>query len=305
MRLMSASSQREKAAAPRRVDRLMWVTPDRVFYVGLLGSPTTRIMGSVMLYVAAEGSIRVRIDGGDWQVTDMAVVPPYTPHEVLSEARLINVIKVEAETVDLAVAPELLRQRGAVAADGFVAHTRKLSEELRSSRCENLMSVDFDRLLFEQTLAPRRIDPRIREVVETIKRNPAAPALAEDCAQDVSLSFSRFLHLFKEEVEIPFRSFRSWKRARGLLCRVNEKSSLTDVALDSGYPDSSHFSHSIRQVYGLKPKDIFAGSRRLAVYANGDSAAFSRDRFGAADHACAARPMTGAAAPNGNPTRLG
>jgi hypothetical protein len=32
------------------------------------------------------------------------------------------------------------------------------------------------------------------------------------------------------------------------------------------YPDSAHFSHSIRQVYGLKPKDISAGSRRLEIH---------------------------------------
>ena len=269
MRPIPADTRSEQAVSPRPLDRLMWVTPDRVFYVGLLGSPSTRTMGSVILYVAAEGRIRVRIEGGDWQTTELAVVPPYAAHEVWSESPLINVIKVEAETVDPAKTPGLLRQRGAVAADDFVARTRKLSAELRSSRCEDLMSVDFDRLFFERALAPRRIDPRIRHVVETIRRNPAAPALAEHCALEVSLSFSRFLHLFKEELGIPFRSFRSWKRARNLLYRVNEKLNLTDVALDSGYPDSSHFSRSIRQVYGLKPKDIFAGSRRLALYANG------------------------------------
>jgi AraC-like DNA-binding protein len=43
------------------------------------------------------------------------------------------------------------------------------------------------------------------------------------------------------------------------------------VALDAGYPDSTHFSHSIRHVYGLKPRDLFAGSRRLTVL--GDSPA--------------------------------
>ena len=159
MRLMSASSELERTAAPDRVDRLMWVTPDRVFYVGLLGSPSTRIMGSLILYVAAEGPIRVRIDGGDWQVTEMAVVPPYVPHEVLAEARLINVIKIEAETVDLAAMPELLRQRGAVAAEDFVARTRMRSAELRTSRRGDLMSIDFDQLFFEQTLAPRRNRP--------------------------------------------------------------------------------------------------------------------------------------------------
>ena len=44
-----------------------------------------------------------------------------------------------------------------------------------------------------------------------------------------------------------------------------------DRLLDTGYPDSTHFSHSIRQVYGLNPRDLFAGSRALTVL--GDSPA--------------------------------
>ena len=82
----------------------------------------------------------------------------------------------------------------------------------------------------------------------------------------MELSFSRFLHLFRENVGAPFRSFRTWKRARSLLQYVNRDANLAHVALDTGYPDSTHFSHSIRQIYGMKPKDMFAGSRRLAIY---------------------------------------
>ena len=33
-------------------DPLMWITADRVFYFGLLGSPTVRQMGSVLVYVS-------------------------------------------------------------------------------------------------------------------------------------------------------------------------------------------------------------------------------------------------------------
>ena len=61
-----------------------------------------------------------------------------------------------------------------------------------------------------------------------------------------------------------FRCFRAWKRARSFLSYV-KLPNLTEVALQIGYPDSTHFSHSIRNVYGLTPTDIRAGSRRLAI----------------------------------------
>ena len=71
---------------------------------------------------------------------------------------------------------------------------------------------------------------------------------------------------FKQETGIAFRSFRAWKRARHLLHFANQDLNLAHLAQDIGYPDSTHFSHSIRRFYGLKPRAIFSGSRGLAVY---------------------------------------
>jgi len=249
------------------VDRLMWISSDRLFYVGLLGVPSLRTMGCVIAYVALEGSIRIQIDDAEWQRTQLAVVPPYVPHRVLSESRHIDVIKVEAETVDRNALPEPLRGCGAIDAPWFVERVR-LGQRRLCARNGGLdvASFDFDALFFDGPLPARRLDRRIQGVVDAIKRDPSAPAGAKECADAAHLSFSRFLHLFKQEVGAPFRSFRTWKRARSLLQYVNCGSNLLHVALDTGYPDSTHFSHSIRHVYGLKPKDIFAGSRRLAVY---------------------------------------
>ena len=46
---------------------------------------------------------------------------------------------------------------------------------------------------------------------------------------------------------------------------------LAHLAQDIGYPDSTHFSHSIRRFYGLKPRAIFVGSRDLAIYRSGET----------------------------------
>ena len=255
-------------ATPQPSSGLMWITVDRVFYVGLLGAPSARTMGAVIVYVAEAGStIRIRIDGGEWVTTEIAVVPPYVPHQVLADTRLINVLKIEAETLDYEALPAELRGSGAVSAPALVQLVQQRQRELlQQGRAIDLLRLDFDQMFFGAALAPRRIDRRIAAVLERIKRDPSAPAIAQECAAMAHLSFSRFLHLFKQEVGAPFRSFRTWKRARSLLHYVNREANLTHVALDTGYPDSTHFSHSIRHVYGLKPRDIFAGSRRLAVY---------------------------------------
>jgi AraC-like DNA-binding protein len=256
--------------APRQAsERFMWLTPDRLLYVGLLGAPAARTLGSVTVYLAADGATRFRAQGGAWQCGRMAVVQPYVPHQVATDGRLVQVLKIEAETVNLQALPPPLLASGVVDDAAFVARVHAVVREMHAQgRDFDLAAADFDRLFFGGPLTRRCVDPRIQRVIDAIKRDPAVMAAAEDCAQSVHLSFSRFLHLFKQDVGAPFRSFRTWKRARSLLHYVNRDANLAHVALDTGYPDSTHFSHSIRQVYGLKPKDIFAGSRRLAIYSS-------------------------------------
>ena len=108
--------------------------------------------------------------------------------------------------------------------------------------------------------------PRVAQSIAQLTRFSGEPATAASCAAEAGLSASRFLHLFKEETGISFRSFRAWKRARHLLHFANQDLNLAHLAQDIGYPDSTHFSHSIRRFYGLKPRAIFSGSRDLAIY---------------------------------------
>jgi AraC-like DNA-binding protein len=258
----------------KRSERLMWLTPTRVFYAGLLGAAAERTLGGHCIYVSPAGAEpnRLRIGGGAWQSGELLVVPPNVPHRVESAQPLVLSLLVESESVDPARLPAFLRHCGPVQARDFVQRLRTgHAYLLAASGRERFDSFDFDGLFFGEALAPRVIDARIRKVIDTIVADPSAALSAHDCAAMVNLSFSRFLHLFKQEAGVPLRVFRAWKRARSLLRHVRQPATLTDIALDTGYPDSTHFSHSIRHVYGLKPSDILAGSRRLALHDAGRS----------------------------------
>jgi len=257
-------------AAPPRGDRLMWLTTHRVFYAGLLGPVGERTLGGWAAYVSLSSNdpIRVCIGNGAWQSGELLVVPPQVPHRVESVQPLVLNLVIESDSVDPSRLPAWLQSCGRVEAPRFVERVRTMHARLlaASGRKESFEGFDFDALFFGEALAPRVLDARIRRVVDGINADPCAATSAEQWARDVHLSFSRFLHLFKDEVGVPFRSFRAWKRARNLLRQVHQPLSLTDIALDAGYPDSTHFSHSIRQFYGLRPSEILAGSRRLKVH---------------------------------------
>jgi AraC-like DNA-binding protein len=256
------------ATLPRcsSADRLMWITPSRVFYAGLLGTPAMHTKGCTIVHVALEAPLRLRLQGGGWQTTEVAVVQPDVPYQLTSEGRHVAGLLVETETVDPLRLPPLLQACGAVEAAAFAGHVRACHARLLApGAARTLDDGDFDPMFFGAPLPGRRLDPRIERVLARMRSEPAGLFSGEACAREAGLSFSRFLHLFKDEVGRPFRSLRAWKRARSLLHHVHTTHSLVDVALDIGYPDSTHFSHSIRQTYGLKPRDIVAGSRKLRI----------------------------------------
>ncbi|WP_315862574.1 helix-turn-helix domain-containing protein [Phreatobacter aquaticus] len=152
---------------------------------------------------------------------------------------------------------------------------------MRAARRHLLASADLrpmkadavDEAVFGHALPKRDLDPRIARVLRAMADDPGSTQSAGEQAEMVNLSVSRFLHLFKEETGVPLRALRAWKRARHLLNFANESLNMAHLALDIGYPDSTHFSHSIRRFYGLKPRAIFSGSRELAIYRGGSASA--------------------------------
>jgi AraC-like DNA-binding protein len=247
--------------------KFMLITPDRICYAGLLGRPLTREFGALTLYVSLGSPLSLKIRDGAWQSGEMFVVQADTPHQVATVDRRIGVYMIEPESVDLAQLPPEL---GFLATEGGAQlHHPAIREAFLAlaggDMHINAVRTRLDEFILGARMPVRQLECRVAAVVNRIKRNPSDSVNAEDYAQQVDLSFSRFLHLFKEEVGTTFRRFRAWKRARNFMCYVNANRNLTDIALETGYPDSSHFSHTVRRYWGLTPKDIMAGSRTLAV----------------------------------------
>ena len=252
--------------------RLMLLSPERIYYAGLLGRPRRRIGGGMLLYVALEGQLTVTQDNASRSAA-VLVVAPYAAHSITSETPSIVCLVIEPETVTPQTLEGLTARLTGSGAAGFAAHIRTTPGALRETGANWRFTTDeFDRTMFGATLPTRPLDRRVRRAAAALGDISGAKLTAADCADDAHLSPSRFLHLFKDETGVSFRAFRAWKRARHLLHYVNEDQNLAHLAQRIGYPDSTHFSHSIRRFYGLKPRAIFSGSRDLAIYRTGTAA---------------------------------
>jgi AraC-like DNA-binding protein len=253
----------------RQSGHLMLITPERVFYAGLLGRPRRRCSGAFHVYVAIEGGLRLAIEGARESYGELAVVPPNVRHTIASDHRSVICVLIEPETVRAGAFDVLAARLLGTQCQLFADRIRAAYRQLLQQRCGNdIVSAAFDVMCFGEALPRRPLDPRMVRAIAQIGRFSGEPVTAASCAAEAGLSASRFLHLFKQETGISFRAFRAWKRARHLLHFANQDINLAHLAQDIGYPDSTHFSHSIRRFYGLKPRAIFSGSRDLAIYSS-------------------------------------
>ncbi|WP_213291020.1 helix-turn-helix domain-containing protein [Bradyrhizobium sp. sGM-13] len=248
---------------------LMLITPERVFYAGLLGRPRQRCSGGFNIYVAIEGGLWLTTADGRETHRDMVALLPNVRHTIASDHRSVLSVVIEPESVRPGALEDLATRLVGPEGAAFAGRIRAAYRELREHHagCE-FSSAEFDRLCLGEVLPQRELDPRVAQAIMQIGKFSGEPVTAASCAAEAGLSPSRFLHLFKEETGISFRSFRAWKRARHLLHFANQDINLAHLAQDIGYPDSTHFSHSIRRFYGLKPRAIFSGSRDLAIYSH-------------------------------------
>jgi AraC-like DNA-binding protein len=191
-------------------------------------------------------------------------VPPFTRHRVHSGAR-VRVILAETESVS----PELLNEErfkpGAATARDWACRIEEAFQRWESAPATAEIP-SLDMFFLGERLPPRRLDDRIRRAVDVIRDAPSSrSSRTPTIAKEVSLSPSRLRHLFGEQVEVPIRRYRAWKRLRNSIQIASQEPNLLTLAMAAGYADASHMCNSMKLYFGEQPSFIRAHWRKATV----------------------------------------
>ncbi len=74
---------------------------------------------------------------------------------------------------------------------------------------------------------------------------------ASDVAKQLCLSEGRFLHLFRQEMLIPWRPYLLWRRMMCAMSALISGVSATEAAHLAGFSDSAHLSRTFRRLFGM------------------------------------------------------
>jgi len=237
------------------------VAPDRVLHICKLGSRLDyRVIGAYVVYVGLQEDITVYWGDRSSVRSRVVAIPPYRKHRIAAGPQFVKTILIEPETVTNRCLSDLsMSVKGQATVDPSMTglfNPAPFMEEISGGTASSISRESFDNSVFGFALETRTLDERIEFATKLIGENIGEMVLTSDCAGEFSISSSRFRRLFVGDTGIPFRRYRMWRRARAYLEQIHAQSSLTETAFDLGYPDSTHFSRSIRSTYGLPPRQM-------------------------------------------------
>lgn len=99
-------------------------------------------------------------------------------------------------------------------------------------------------------------DSRVLECIRFVKNCDIEQANLEQAAQHVSLSPSRFSHLFKKEAGITFRQFIQHRKLVQSLQSLYNQKNFTQAAFFGGFSDQPHFNKTFKKSFGIQPSKI-------------------------------------------------
>jgi AraC-like DNA-binding protein len=220
---------------------------------------------AIQISVGLSGRIRMRHDGEEWMDLDVGVVLPDVVHEFHAMDQQCAMIFIDPECA------EGRWLRDSVPSPVYSVPAERIAEhvpELRAFERERPSAEGAARLITgvvrSLVAGPpplKRTDPRIVRALEVIRKGDVRSMPLEEAAKSVYLSPSRFAHLFKEEVGVPFRRYMLWRKLSRAMEEFGRGSNLTNAAHAAGFTDSAHLTRTWRQMFGISPTMMLGRAR--------------------------------------------
>lgn len=244
----------------------------RALYMGSAQnlSPHRNAVGC--LAIGVEASFEVSDNAGDvaapYRSCRTVLVHPNTLHHFRGVTGLMAFLYLDPQSRDLERLSQRMRIRDVRASFDLVNDGRLIDALVALWRSE----VDWKemRRVFSSEFlgVSARVDDRIKSVLGRMSADPTGRLSARELALAVGLSESRFLHLFSENMGLPFRRYRLWCSMGAALKSVTQGASLTTAALDAGFSSSAHFSSAFREMFGMEPSRVLRAGTTMRTRAS-------------------------------------
>jgi AraC-like DNA-binding protein len=244
----------------------LFIWSNRLLYFGLSQHLTPHVYATAALHVGVYQPFQIKIGNNDWQLCRCAFIPAGIKHELNFSNGIHGKLFIERDSADFLYFKRRFPYSEQVAT---VFHDDELLQQFlwiyEQNPAKQLIERCLNSLLNCDGTLNFKLDTRVQTAINRICNEPECNFSGDYLAALSDLSASRFLHLFKENTDVPYRRFRAWKRLFLAVEHLNASDNMTFAALEAGFSDATHFSHSFRDAFGVNPRFVFRGIDRFEV----------------------------------------
>jgi AraC-like DNA-binding protein len=218
---------------------------------------------AIQIVLAAEGNVGIRGERGDWRMAAGVIVRPDVVHSYNGNAAVGAMIFVDPESAEGAWLRTSLRDDITIVP---VARVTACATELRTFLERPLEGLEIGALvrhcvhgLCAGAPSSRRLDDRVTKVLAAIRQSDDLRMSIEDAAALAFLSPSRFAHLFKQQVGMPFRRYMLWRKLTRAMTVIGRERTLSTAAHEADFADAAHLTRTFYQMFGMPPSVMMRG----------------------------------------------
>ena len=105
----------------------------------------------------------------------------------------------------------------------------------------------------------RRLDSRVTTVLDVIRASDDLRMSLDQAAEKAFLSPTRFAHVFKDQVGLPFSRYMLWRKLTRAMVAIASERTIAAAAHAADFADAAHLTRTFYQMVGMAPSVLMRG----------------------------------------------
>ena len=105
----------------------------------------------------------------------------------------------------------------------------------------------------------RRFDSRVTKVLDAIRESDELRMPLDKAADIACLSPTRFAHLFRDQVGLPFSRYMLWRKLTRAMVAIAAERTIAAAAHAADFADAAHLTRTFYQMVGMAPSALMRG----------------------------------------------
>lgn len=219
---------------------------------------------AIQIVISLDTPVAIRAHEETWREGRGFVVPPDIVHAFNCNGAFGAMIFVDPESNEGTWLRSALRQEIAIVP---VERLASPVEELRRFTGQPFESLETGALIRHcvHSLSPgappmRHLDPRVTTVLNRIQASDDLRISLAAAAGMAFLSPSRFAHLFRDQVGLPFSRYMLWRKLTRAMLAIGSERTIADAAHAADFADAAHLTRTFYQMVGMAPSALMRGT---------------------------------------------